>query len=148
MRRQAGFTFVEVTATLGLIAAVSLVVGGITLAAERSRDLGAAYAADVADTRRALDAVERDLRAAHDVRIDASSLVASGDAGVAAWKLDGATLSRDGVVVARNVATFAAQREDDVVVVTMTLGRRSPDAKRTATVGTAVRLRAPRETSK
>jgi len=144
VRRDRGFTFFEMMASVGLIAAVSLVVGGLALGAERSRDLGAAYALDVADTRRALDAMERDLRAARDVRVDGSTLVA----GAATWTSDKTALRRGGVVLARNVAAFVARRDGDVVDVTITLGRRSPDAKRTASVSTSVRLRAPREASK
>jgi type II secretory pathway pseudopilin PulG len=148
VRREAGFTFLEVIASLALIAGVSVVVGGLAVGAERSRGLGAAYALDVADARRALDAVERDLRAAHDVRVDGSTIVASTDAGDVAWSLDKTALRRDGVVLARNVAAFAARRDGDVVDVTITLGRRSPDAKKTASVATSVRMRAPREASK
>lgn len=148
MRRQRGWTLIELMGSLSLIGTVCVVVGGLALQAEHTRDLGAAYASDIAGSRRALDAVERDLRAAHDVRVAANSLVAQTDAGDVVWKLEGTSLRRGDEVLARNVATFDAKRDGDVVEVSLALGRRSPVAKRTAAVTTSVRMRASRETAK
>ena len=118
--------------------------GALTLDARRVAGLATDYESDVTATRRALDAVERDVRCASDVRVDAHSLVA----GDVTWQLAAGALRRGDEIIARNVSAFETNRSDDLVNVTIELGRRSPDATRTARVTTSVRLRAPRESVK
>lgn len=145
MRRERGWTMIELVVSLGVISAVAAVAAALTHDARRTADLASQYETDVTSMRRALAAVEADIRCARDVRADAASLVASTDAAEVDWRLASGALVRAGTVVARNVAAFEASRRGDVVDVTIELGRRSNDATRAARVTTAVRLRAPRE---
>ncbi len=149
MRRERGFTLLELCGSLALIGAVSLVAGGLAHHSQRTGELGAAYASDVAETRRALGLVEHDLRSAREVRTDQGAVVVSTNEAGVTWRLDGTSLLRGDEVVARNVAAFTAERRDGgLVEVRLELGRRSPDARRTARVSTVVRLRAAQETAK
>jgi len=149
VRRQRGFTLLELMGSLALIGAVSVVAGGFAFHAKETTELGSLYAGDVAETRRALDAVERDLRGARGVRPGANSLVVVTDAGDVAWKLDGHSLLRGDAVLARNVANFRAERRGAACVdVTIELGHRAPHAARTARVATTVFLRAGAENVK
>lgn len=149
MRREGGFTLLELLGSFALIGAVSVVAGGLAHHAQRTGDLGAAYANDVAETRRALGRIEHDLRGARGVRSEGGAVVVATDEGDVTWRLDGTALRRRSEVVARNVAEFAATRRDDgLVEVRLALGRRSPDARGTARVETVVRPRAAAEASK
>lgn len=146
MRSERGFTLLELMGSLALIGAVSVVAGGLAHHSQRTGDLGAAYANDVAETRRALDRVERDLRSARAVRTGERTIVVVTGAGEVKWRLAGRELLRGDEVVARNVAAFTAERRDGgLVEVRLDLGRRSPDARRTASVSTVVRVRAAGE---
>ena len=146
MRRERGLTMIETMTAVALLGGLCIAVGGLALDAKRTSDLGAAYALDVSETRRALGAVEDDLRAASEVRIEPAKLFVSRDGADVRWMLEGTSLRRDGVVLARNVATFDATQDGACVRVAVALGRRSPDARRTARVETVVHPRAIRET--
>jgi type II secretory pathway component PulJ len=146
--RQRGMTLLELMVFLSLLTSISVVCGGVALHAARSRDVAAACAQDVEEARRVLDEVERDLRGAKDVRVTADELVLRGAAGETRWRREGASLVRDDVVRARNVASFRASREDMCVAVELVLGRRSPDARSSARVATLVHPRAWPEVSR
>jgi prepilin-type N-terminal cleavage/methylation domain-containing protein len=148
MRRQRGFTMIELMGSLAIIGSVSVVAGGLAVHATHLRDLGAAYAADVSESRRALDAFEADVRSAHDVASAESTCTVTRDAGVVVWTLSGQSLRRGDAVLARNVASFGVRRDGSLVTAVITLGRRSPDARDTACVETAVAMRAARESAK
>jgi prepilin-type N-terminal cleavage/methylation domain-containing protein len=142
MRRQRGLTLIELMISLVLIGAISVVIGGLALDAQHTGTLAAAYAQDVTETRRALDAVERDLRAATDVAVTPFGLVATTDGAHVAWTLDRGSLRRGDVVVARNIAAFDVRRDGACYVVSIALGHRAPNATRTARVEAVVRPRA------
>ena len=149
MRRQRGLTLLELMGTLTLLGAVTLVAAALSFDAQRTHDLGAAYANDIAETRRALEAVERDVRCAHEVRVDGKAVVVATDAGDVVWTLDGKALRRGSEVMARNIARFDTHRAArGVVDVRIELGRRSPDARASASVETTVAMRAPAESAK
>jgi prepilin-type N-terminal cleavage/methylation domain-containing protein len=143
MRRQRGFTLLELVGSLALIASISVVAGGVALHAKETTDLASSYANDVAEVRRALGAVERDLRGAREAWTRPDSLVAVTDSGCVSWTLADGSLMRDGAVLARNVAEFHSERRPDGCVrVTIRLGRRAANAARVATVSTSVLVRA------
>jgi hypothetical protein len=148
VRRDRGFTLLELIGSLALVATTGLVSAALVLDAHRTRDLGDAYANDVTETRRALDAIERDLRGARDVTIDGTHLVVATGEGDVTWDLDGKSLRRGEVVMSRNVAAFETKRDGDRVDVTLVLGARSEHSRSKASVATSVYLRAAAEAAK
>lgn len=132
MRRdEAGFSLYElmiVTAVLGGLAAA---LAGITHAVHRADRASAAYVEDLTELRRAVTAVERDLRAAASV----ADL---------RYVLDTGLLRRDGQVVARRIGTFEVTQEGPVATARIGLLPRAEAATRSAIVTTSVRLRGHR----
>lgn len=131
MRRDAGFSLYElmiVTAVFGLVAAA---IAGLTHAVHRADRASAAYTEDLAELRRAVVAVERDLRAAS----SADDLK---------YALDGGVLKRDGRPVARRIGSFEVRQDGDVATARIALQPRVEAATRTAVIETSVRLRGAR----
>ena len=131
MRREAGFSLYElmiVTAVMGVVAAA---IAGVTHAVHRADRVSAAYAEDLAELRRAVVAVERDVRAAASVE-------------ELRYALDDGVLTRDGRPVARRIGSFELTREGAVVTARIALLPRVEAATRTAVVETSVRLRGTR----
>jgi len=126
--RERGFTFYElmvVTVVMGMLAAST---AGLAAALHRSERTAAAYVDDVTGLRRAVRALEDDLRAASSV------------AGLPYELADG-TLRRDGEVLARNIAVFEVAQEGRLARVRLGLGpRRGGASARRAVVELAVRL--------
>lgn len=139
MRRAAGTSLVEV---MGALAAASIVIAGATsimLQTERDRRFAGALADDALALRRAAGAIERDVRCADRVQIDGTRV----DLGDAAWRLDGATLTRNDTPVARRVAAFdVAQEPGGAIRVRLELDPRTTDAARHAAVAIVATPRA------
>jgi hypothetical protein len=144
-RAQRGWTLVELTTSLALTSVIAVLVGGLMLGAEKARDLGGAYAQDVAESRRALDAIERDVRGARDVRTAGGTLVVTAADEHVSYAVAGRALTRttrgEERTLARNVAALRASRDGALVTVTLEFGRRDPNAARAAAVSTSARMR-------
>lgn len=101
MKRVAGFTLIELlvamVATAGAIGASAAVVSTIV----REERVSAGYARDLDGLRRAVTALETDLRAARSLD----------DLG---WRLDGDRLLRGDETVARRIAEFAVTADGDL----------------------------------
>jgi len=104
-----GFTLMEVMIATALVA---IVTGSLSLMAwsfHKIETTSRAYHDDLAGLRRAVQAVERDLRA---------------DSG-ARYELDGTTLRRDGAVVARRIAVFEVEHDGPLATIRLELAPRS-----------------------
>jgi type II secretory pathway component PulJ len=131
VRRDAGFSLYELMIVTAVLVTVSGTLAGITHAVHRADRVSAAYAEDLAELRRAVVAVERDLRAAKTV---ADLRYTLGDG----------VLRRDGKVIARRIGTFEVTQEGAVVTARIGLLPRAEVATRDAVVSTTVRLRGAR----
>lgn len=131
MRREAGFCLYELMIVTAVLVTVTGALAGITHAVHRADRVSAAYVEDLTELRRAVVAIERDLRAARsidDLR----------------YALDGGALKRDGQIVARRIGMFELTQEGAVATARIGLLPRAEVATRSATVSTSVRLRGAR----
>lgn len=133
-----GFSLLELMIVTAVIALVAASLGGVASALHRTDRVTAAYVEDLAQLRRAVRAVERDLRASREVvyhRVDR-----------AYYRLEDGRLLRDRQVVARNIGLFEMTREGNLVTVRLGLEPRAhvPAARRPV-LTTRVRLRNPEE---
>lgn len=129
MRRAAGFTLQEVMIVTTLLGLVAGTVAALTGGLHRADRVTAAYVEDLAGLRRAVVAVERDLRGARsiaDLR----------------YELADDVLWRDRVVLARRIARFEVTEENGVATARVGLLPRAEAATREAVIMTSVRLRA------
>lgn len=129
MRRQAGFTLLELMIYIAVFAVFSTAIAGVAHSIHKSDRFSAAYVRDVGGLRRALRLVENDLRHAKSPdELD--------------YELEDGVLSRDGKAIARNIALFDLEADGRLVTVTIALGQRAdvPPARRPA-ITTRVRLR-------
>ena len=121
-------------AALGVLTVAALAIGGVTEGIRREDRISAAYTRDVRGLRRALQAVEADLREAQTI----SGHTIDG----AAYRLDGDRLLRDGHELARNIAHFSIEREGELATVRIVLRRRSDrPSRRDGVITSCVRLR-------
>ncbi len=130
-RREKGFSLYELMIVTAVLGVVTAALAGVTHAVHRADRVSAAYVEDLTELRRAVAAVERDLRAASsidDLR----------------YALDGGVLKRDGEAVARRIATFELTQEGAVATARIGLLPRTEAATRKALVSTSVRLRGRR----
>jgi len=128
--RARGFTLVELMVAVSVLGVVLATMGGVAATLHREERTSNAYVEDLAGLRRAVRAVEADLRLA----------ATTDDLDV---RLEGGVLYRGGSVLARNVALFeVAEAGDGLARVRIGLGRRS-DAphRRDAVLDLRVRLR-------
>ena len=88
MRR--GFTLIELMVATALLAGVTAVIGALAFSIHHSERQTGAYVRDITELRRAVRAVERDLRAGEG----------------AAYRLEGHVLFRGDDVVARRIGLF------------------------------------------
>ena len=129
MRRAAGFTLLELMIVVVLTVTVSGAVLFVVKSLQDGERLSAAYTQDLNGLRRAVRAVENDLRHAKQV----SDLD---------WHLEEGRLRRGKQVVAHNIATFDLKPEGDRVQVRIALGpRTSPAHRNAAAVDFTVRMR-------
>ena len=128
MRRQAGFSLQELMIVTAVLALVATTVAALTGSLHRTDRVTAAYVEDLAGLRRAVVAVERDLREARSVD-------------ELRYELDGDVLRRDGKVVARRIGLFEVEQEQGVATARVGLRPRAEAATREAVVTTSVRLR-------
>lgn len=131
-----GFSLLELMIVTAVIALVAAGLGGVASTLHRTDRVTAAYVEDLAQLRRAVRAVERDLRASREVvyhRVDDVF-----------YRLDDGRLLRDREVVARRIGLFEMTREGDLVTVRIGLQPRAhAPAMRRPVVTTRVRLRNP-----
>jgi prepilin-type N-terminal cleavage/methylation domain-containing protein len=131
-----GFSLLELMIVTAVIALVAASLGGVASVLHRTDRVTAAYVEDLAQLRRAVRAVERDVRASREVvyhRVDDVF-----------YRLDNGRLLRDDQVVARHIGLFEMKREDDLVTVRVgLLPRAHVPAMRRPVVTTRVRLRNP-----
>jgi prepilin-type N-terminal cleavage/methylation domain-containing protein len=127
-RREAGFSLYELMIVTAVLGGVAAALAGITHAVHRADRASAAYVEDLTELRRAVAAVERDLRAA-------------GSVADLRYALDAGMLRRDGQVVARRIGTFEVTQEGAVATARIGLLPRAEVATRSAVVSTSVRLR-------
>ena len=143
MTRRAGHTLVELTASMCAGAIIIGAAVAIALRADGDRALIGGLTDDAVLLRRAVTAVETDLRRADAVTITDGGLCAGG----AAWRVDAGALLRDEVVVARRVAAFEAARDPDGCIrVRIQLRPRVAGSERRAEVATCVRPRVQSQT--
>ena len=100
MTQARGFTLIELGIVVVLVAAIAVISGGMVVTLRTSERRTRAYADDITGLRRAVRAIETDLRAN---RSDTCRLV------------DGELLRGD-VVLARRIGRFEIHREGDVWV--------------------------------
>jgi prepilin-type N-terminal cleavage/methylation domain-containing protein len=135
MRREAGWTLLELMAVLAVLTIAALAIGGVTEGIRREDRISAAYTRDVRGLRRALQAVEADLREARAI----SGHTIDG----VTYRLEGDRLLRDGHELARNIAHFGIERVGERATVRIVLRRRSDRAsRREGVITSCVRLRA------
>jgi type II secretion system protein J len=125
-----GFSLYELMVVTAIFGLVATTIAGVTHAVHKAERASAAYVQDLAELRRAVVAVERDLRVATPDELR--------------YALDSGVLTRDGRVVARRIASFQLEREGPVVTARIALLPRVEAATRTAEVTTSVRLRRTR----
>lgn len=131
-----GFSLLELMIVTAVIALVSATLAGVASTLHRTDRVTAAYVEDLAQLRRAIRAVERDLRASRDVVYHR--------VGDIFYRLDDGRLLRDEQVVARRIGLFEMVREDNLVTVRIGLQPRAHvPALRQPVVTTRVRLRNP-----
>lgn len=130
-RREPGFSLYELMIVTAVLGGVAAALAGITHAVHRADRASAAYADDLAELRRAVTAVERDLRAARSIED-------------LRYALEDGVLRRGGAVVARRIGAFELTREGAVVTARIALSPRAEAATREAVIATSVRLRGAR----
>jgi len=128
MRRVAGFSLQEVMIVTTLLGLVSATVAGLAAGLHRTDRVTAAYVEDLAGLRRAVAAVERDLREAQSIA-------------ELHYELADDMLWRDGVVMARRIGRFEVTEEHGVATARIGLLPRAEAATREAVITTSVRLR-------
>jgi len=128
MKRVAGFTLQEVMIVTTLLGLVSATVAGLAAGLHRTDRVTAAYVEDLAGLRRAVAAVERDLREARSIA-------------ELRYELADDVLWRDRVVLARRIARFDVTEENGVATARVGLLPRAEAATREAVITTSVRLR-------
>lgn len=127
MRREAGYSFYELMVVTALLVTVTGTIAGITHAVHKADRVSAAYVEDLAGLRRAVAAVERDLREARSVEdLD--------------YVLDLDMLKRGDIVLARRIGTFELTQDGAVVTARIGLVPRAESPTREAVVVTSVRL--------
>ena len=109
MRRQAGFTLMEVMVVVALVAGAASTIVGFVETLRRDDRAAARYVREISEFRAAVRSLERDLRAG----------------ARAAWRLEGDRLVRDGRLMAKNVTRFELARKGRLTTVELRLGRRS-----------------------
>lgn len=132
MRRSGGFTLLELMVVVCMMTVVLATMGGVGATIHREERHCAAYAQDLANLRRAVRLVERELRAAD----------SAGDLDV---RLDDGVLYQGGTVIARHIGVFEIEPAGDALArVRIGLAPRS-DApnRRDATLDLIVRMRGP-----
>lgn len=127
MRRAAGFTLQEIMIVTTLLGLVAATVAGLASGLHRADRVTAAYVEDLAGLRRAVAAVERDLRAARSHR-------------ELRYELADGVLWRDGEVVARRIGRFEVTEAGGVATARIGLLPRAEVATREAVIATSVRL--------
>jgi len=121
MRRQAGFTLMELMIVIAMVGFVASIGGAMAGALHHTDQQTAAYVDDVGDLRRAVRAVERDLRAA-------ASLEALD------YRLEDDRLLRNGHELARRIGRFEMTEVDGLATVRIGLAPRREVASRKAPV--------------
>ncbi|MHC4933111.1 MAG: PulJ/GspJ family protein [Planctomycetota bacterium] len=135
MRREAGWTLLELMAVLTVLTAAALAIGGVTEGIRREDRISAAYTRDVRGLRRALQTVEADLREAREMTGHTIDGIP--------YRLEGDRLLRNGHELAGNIAHFAIVRAGDRATVRIVLRRRSDQpSRREGVITSCVRLRA------
>ena len=130
MRGARGFTLLELMVVVCMLTVVFATMGGVAATIHREERHAAAYAQDLANLRRAVQLVERELRAAD----------STGDLDV---RLEDGVLYQGATVIARHIGVFEVEPESDSLArVRIGLAPRS-DApnRRDATLDLVVRLR-------
>ena len=129
MKREAGFTLMELMVVIMLVGLVATICGTMTGALHRADRHTAAYVDDVGDLRRVVRALERDLRAAASVH-------------ELAYRLEDGRLLRDGHELARNIALFELDEANGLATARIGLApRRDVASRRKPVVVVKVRLR-------
>lgn len=115
-RARRGFTLVEVIVVTAALGMVAMVFGTVMTGLHRTERHSGAYVADLEGLRRAVRTIERDLRAGR----------------APEYAVEDGTLTRDGAVLATNIAVLDFAREGDVTAVVIGLAPRSdvPSARR------------------
>ena len=161
-RRSRGFALVEVMLGAALIVVVALLTLSLAMSQRSQMELSASYVRDVTETRRALDILERDLRARRvDPRTQNLSLLWAGAGSPGDAAVDGARVKperapvvffvKDGVLwrdangaserIHSNVERMDVTTEGALTHVVLTLGSRARRDGRRARVATTVRCR-------
>ena len=132
MRRSRGFTLIELMIAVCMLTVVFATMGSVGATIHREERHCAAYAQDLANLRRAVRLVERELRAA----------ASTGDLDV---RLDDGVLYQGGTVIARHIGVFEVEAQDDALArVRIGLAPRSDaPSRRDATLDLVVRMRGP-----
>jgi prepilin-type N-terminal cleavage/methylation domain-containing protein len=112
MKAGRGFTLIELLVVIVVMTTVTGSVLTVASTVHREERLSAAYAQDVHGLRRAVQALERDLRTAPGPK-------------AFSWALRDGDLCRDGALLARNVARFDVEWEAERATVHLALGPRS-----------------------
>ncbi len=129
MRRERGWTLIELMVVVTLITATGGTVLGVASHVRGEERHSAACANDLQDLRQAVRVLERDLRE--------SSVPPALD-----WHLEDGALRRGARTYARNVARFDVSWKGDVASVHVALGPRTDaPSRRTATLDLRVRRR-------
>jgi type II secretion system protein J len=121
MRREAGFTLMELMIVIAMFGFVASICGAMAGALHRTDQHTAAYVDDVSDLRRAVRAVERDLRSATSLdELD--------------YRLEDDRLLRNGHELARRIGCFEMTEAGGLATVRMGLAPRREVASRKAPV--------------
>lgn len=128
MRRDRGFTIVELMIAASAFGAVVLVATGLVGSIRATERFSTEYGGDLHGLRRAVRVIEADLRAAADVA----------DLDV---RLDGDRLVRGDRTLARNVSEFEVVRDGSLARVRIALGSRSSSPRKRGELTFTVRLR-------
>lgn len=128
MTGERGFTLMEVLIATAAFGATIFVATGLVTTIRSTESFSRAYGGDLRGLRRAVRAIETDLRTA-------------ADPGEIDVRLEGDRLVRGGRVLARNVAAFEVTRDGPLARVRIALGSRCEGPRKRGEILFAVRLR-------
>ncbi|MFQ5504551.1 MAG: type II secretion system protein J [Planctomycetota bacterium] len=131
---QDGWTLIELIGASAVLALVLIASGRLAVEAARSNQRSAAYSEDLGGARRALRALERDLRAAQGLEIRSAGARILTSGAEITWSLEGGELLRHAEgrrrVLARRVAALLLTRDEALVHVHLMLKNRRPGSPR------------------
>ena len=140
--RTAGFTLMELVISMAVLVVLSIGTGYTLINGYATQRLSAGYADDVTGMRKALTAVERDLRSARDVEISPDAVTVHLADDDIHYAIDNGRLKRNGRTLSRNVVGFDVTGDHGLFTATVTLGNRADAAARRPSVSSTVRPRA------